>query len=194
MKSDMKKILVVVGTLVLLLVGIFYLRNRQTLPETQNLPEAVVEEEAVQTKTGVMRIIAPEAPLRVGEAQPFNIVFTTENPEIFGSDAVLLFNPEYLTADDSSVVPGAFYREFPRINVDRENGVIKITAYSPQSSVQAGEEVNFFAVNFTGVKSGATELKLDFIPGSTNTTTLVDKVNSANILGSVENLNLTVTE
>jgi len=195
MKNDMKKIIIVLFTLSLLLVGIIYLRNRgkQQLNNLSGQKELIQPKEVTEENPNSMSLVSPGRP-KIGSAFSVDVNFTTDNANIFGADAVLLYDPEYLEADKNSLEKGDFFIEYPRMTVDEKNGIIKVTAYNSGASTPLNAPLNFFKVNFTAVKAGATEVNFDYLPGATNTTTLVESETSRNILGSVNNLKLTIEE
>lgn len=195
MKNDMKKIIIVLFTLAFLLVGIIYLRNRgkQQLNNLSGEQEIIQKVELKEDNPNSMSLVSAGKP-KIGSDFAVNVNFTTDNSKIFGADAVLLFDPEYLEADKDSIEKGDFFNEYPRMTVDEKNGIIKVTAYNSSESTPLNTPLNFFKVNFTAVKTGATQVNFDYLPGATNTTTLVERETSKNILGSVNNLKLTIEE
>jgi len=191
----MKKIIIVLLTLGLLLVGIIYLRNRgkQQLNNLSGNQEIIQKVEVRAENPNSMSLVSAGKP-KAGSDFTVDVNFTTDNAGIFGADAVLLYDPEYLQADKNSLEKGDFFKDYPRMTVDEKNGIIKVTAYNSSESTPLNTPLNFFKVNFTAVKAGATQVNFDFLPGATNTTTLVDRETSKNILGSANNLMLTIEE
>src|SRR3989338_5636954 len=195
MKNDMKKIIIVLFTLSLLLVGIIYLRNRgkQQLNDLSGQKELIQPKEVTEKNPNSMSLVSPGR-VKIGSVFSVDVNFTTDNANIFGADAGLLYYPEYLEADKNSLEKGDFFQEYTRTTVDGKNGIIKVTAYNSSESPPLNTPVNFFKINFTAVKAGATEINFDYLPGATNTTTLVESDTSRNILGSANNLKLTIEE
>lgn len=199
MQKDTKKIVIVFVTLIFLLLGILYLRNRNRSRLTELSKPAEIQEQTEKPaesrgqKQNIVFLETGKGDLKAGGEAQVNVNFRTDNPDIFGADAVILYDTAYVATSGDRILPGNFFKEFPRISVDEENGIIRVTAYGADKTAPLNEPVNFLKINFLLLKAGPTEVNLDFTQGTTNTSTLVEKENSINILDAVENLKFNIT-
>src|SRR3990167_3423601 len=118
MNNDMKKIIIVLLTLGLLLVGIIYLRNRgkQQLNNLSSEQEIIQKVELKEDNSNSMSLVSAGKP-QIGSDFTVDVNFITDNSKIFVADAVLLYDPEYLVADKNSLEKGDFFKEYPRMTV-----------------------------------------------------------------------------
>lgn len=194
-KDDQQKILLVFILLIVLLIGIVVLRNYKAMQlknqmEPSQYPPIT---EIVKIPQGRMQVVM-DREAQVGGKIKAQVSIQTDGRELFGSDAILLYDPQYLeVADENDLVTGDYFENFPRRQIDAENGVIKVTGFSPSTSI-LDEVKPLFSVSFTALKAGQTTVSIDFEKDSTNTSTLVERGTSQNILEEVVNADLTIVE
>ena len=196
-QSEKTKLAIVVIVLAVLLTGIYFLRKdrQKKLSESFSPPvEKTMLMETEKEDDNVITVSSSGFEFEPGDVIPVEISFQAPGKNIFGSDIILLYDPQYLSTDETSVSPGGFFASIPRVLVDGENGIIKLTAIEGADRVLQDEEVNIATVNFTAVAEGRTSINLSFTRGETNTTTLTERTTSLNILQNFRGFDLTIEE
>lgn len=186
--------MIVFVVLVVLLAGILLIRERRKIKAPQAEPKnALTEEKAGQQITNQPAIIARAEPSSLAQNTATTVTFYINAPgkKIFGSDLIILYDPEYLSSDDTQIESGDYFSQVPRKTVDQQNGIIKITAIEGRDEVLS-RETAIAAVKFTTLKSGRTIVAYSFTPGTTNTTTLTERDTSQNILEKAVSAQITV--
>ena len=197
--TELKKILLVVGILFVLLLVFFALRWQRSLmlkkvgDNTQKNAEKTVSETVLpQTKEPSYLIGLSPNPVQSGDVVNAEVIFDAAGKEVVGSDVIIKYDPTLLQIEEE-IVPGKFFSSYLRKTVDNSLGILKVTGINPAGDGQKpGSPVVFFSVIFKTIKPGASVIKFDFKKGKTNTTTLVEKGTSRNILGLVSDANLII--
>lgn len=194
-KSDFQKIILVVIILLVLLIGLVMVRGtkKTTLNNTLN---KTVDKKPTATVTKVPLIgkyIFSEnsKSVKVGEKFSLVIEFNTPGKILTGADALLFFDPKLLQIE--SVTQGGYFKEYPRKAIDNNKGELKITAFMSRDQNKITGNVPLATLNFKALKSGKTQVKFDFVAGSDNRSTLVEKGTSRNLLGSVGLANIVIS-
>ncbi|OGG02136.1 hypothetical protein A2W14_02735 [Candidatus Gottesmanbacteria bacterium RBG_16_37_8] len=193
-KSDITKILIVVVILIVLLTGIFVVRKRGAKPfSEENIRTETNKEEVIPKENkNTITFESDTETVTVGQEIEINLNFRAPGKNIFGSDVVLLFDPEYLVLGEEGIGASDFFATMPRKDIDSENGIIKVTAFDGLDEVLTEDDQPLFSVSFKAVKSGTTKVSLEYSKGETNTTTLVERQTSENILDSVDSLEIVI--
>ena len=201
-KSEITKIMIVVVILLLLLTGIFFIRNKQSVPS--NVQESTEEESAAE-ETGVQEqdktakepenliiLEIDNETVTAGDSAAVNLKFKAPGKNIFGSDVYLMYDPDYLQVNENGIGKSDYFVSMPRATTDIENGIIKVTAFDGADKVLDSEFQNLFKVEFRALKTGTTTVSLNFSKGTTNTTTLVERETSRNVLEGVSGLTIVI--
>ncbi|OGG16354.1 hypothetical protein A3D05_01565 [Candidatus Gottesmanbacteria bacterium RIFCSPHIGHO2_02_FULL_40_24] len=195
--GEKQKIFIVLLILAVLISGIIYIRKRNSsvkiIPEVQiQEKEETFEDEEIK---GGSIFLSTDTPLiKVGSEATVSVNFGAYGKNIFGSDVILLFDPEYLSTDENMIEPGDFFTSIPRKTVDTDNGIIKITAIEGRDEVLTEEVSNAFSIRFRGLKPGSSVISFSFIKNETNTTTLVERGSSQNLLDEVQSETIDIEE
>lgn len=192
--KDFKKILLVSLVLITLLMIVLIIRawNKNRLDQMLSKKSSQFEEQLIEVSptveilSGLYSLVFSESTVKVEEASKATISFSTPGKIISGADVILHFDPK-LVQVEGDVIPGEFFTSYPRTTVDNEKGTIKVTAFSPSSTIEVNDLTELFSVNFKAVNQGVASVTFDFQPGKTNLSTLVEKGTSKNILGQVIN-------
>ncbi len=197
-KNEYKKIFIVLIVLITLLVGIVLLRMQRELAmkKTAETPTIEQKEEVTPTPTmyampGKYTIELSKTNISLGENVEDKIMFYAEGKVLDGSDVILKFDPEVLTAGDISQ-KGEYFNHYPREYIDNQKGVIKVSGYTLDLQSPMDSPVLLFSIPFTAKNSGQTTLSFDFQQRKTNLTTLIEHQTSRNILGQTDTVSLTV--
>lgn len=139
-------------------------------------------------------LISDKKTHRVGEEFPVFVRMFTGGSLSDGIDLELKYDQSVLEASSSSIVQGSAFNNYPVKNVDNKQGFIKISAISPATGNGFNGVANFVIINFKAVKTGNTNLKIQFTPGSTNETNVIKQGLGEDMLTEVSDLNLNVSE
>jgi hypothetical protein len=201
-KGEIKKIILVVILLVILSVGIVFVRTTKQLSLTMVKKELtnVVKKEQVVTiiptptfydMPGIYSINLTKPKIKAGEKTDAEIIFMASGVELNGSDVVLKFDKDKLRIDDK-VVLGDYFSSYPIQIIDNEKGILKISGFRPKNRIAMSNPTKLCVVTFTAQKPGNSEISFDFEKSKTNRTTLVERGTSLNILGQANPVTLTI--
>lgn len=148
---------------------------------------------AVTTKQQATIILSSaKSQYNAGEAVPVLVEVSTGGRSTEGVDLVLNFDPRLLEVSSGAAVKGEIYPEYPQIKVDPQAGVIQISGISGLSGRQFAGRGNFATINFKAKASGAANLTVNFTPGKTDDSNIVEALSGNDVLESVSDLTLTV--
>lgn len=187
-QSDYKRIMIVVGVLILLLIGIVFIRNRKPVSIGKKGP--VIVEISVTPVPAIYELSASSGDIHIGSTFTVDVVFDSGGRSIDSSDVLLKFDPLYLSAE-SKIQPGQYFSSYPRTSVNNSAGTVQITAFTSQPGT-IENNVKSFTIAFKAKKSGQAEIGFLFGKGSTNQTTLVEHKTSRNVLTDVKPLRITI--
>lgn len=141
---------------------------------------------------GEIQLLSSKKNYQVGEMIPLTIRVSTGGQPTFGTDLILRFDPKILEASSSAIKPGNIYSEYPLVNVNPKNGIISISGITRVG--QTGfEGVGVLAtLNLKAKKAGVTTLSVDFKPGSTADSNIIEAKTVKDILRRVQNLELVI--
>jgi len=134
--------------------------------------------------------IKTSAQLNVGETIVTAIRINPGRGEsISGADAIVRFDPAKLTVVEP-IKTDFDFANYPRKSVDAKSGTVKITGYGIDCDPCSGL---LAAITFKAIAQGQTSIDLDYLPGSTNLSTIAQKGTGRNILGRVEGATVTIS-
>jgi len=112
-----------------------------------------------------------------------------------GADAILEFNPDYLTVEKAS--SSQMFKLYPRLSYDNSTGQIIITGVNIDfpNSPNLSSPPNFplFAtLTFSAKKLGTAQIKFNYKPNSTTASTAVRAKDSKNVLTHVNNATIKI--
>lgn len=129
--------------------------------------------------------VAPKTSYKVGENIEVAVRLVTTGHPVIGTDMVLSYDPKLLEASKSAFIKGRIYDDYPYVDINTENGVIKVSgiASTPQ---RAFNGIGIFGkVNLKAKVSGKANIKLD-------NSNVIDAITNQNILEQVSNLEINI--
>lgn len=196
-KSEKNKIVIVVILLLILLSGIFVIRAKKRLV---SYDESVVSNESTgvmpmtEKEDNIIFLTSDKTNLETGEILKVKVSFTAPGKKIFGSDIILLYDPEFLSTDLNKISSGNFFGSYPGKTIDPVNGIIRLSAYDGKNEVLEAVAYDIMEIDFKAIKIGQTQLSLSFEKGKTNTSNLVEAATSQNILEKTQGLSILIDE
>lgn len=197
--SDFKKVILVVVVLLILLIGLVMVRGSKkttlnnTLNNTLNQTSEKKPTVTVTKAPEIGKYLFSEKSKTVKPGEKFSLVieFTAPGKVLTGADALVSYDPKLLQIE--TVTPAGYFKEYPRKSIDNSLGELKITAFISRDQNKITGNVPLATINFKAIKTGKTQVKFDFITGSDNRSTLVEKGTSRNLLGSVGLANIVIS-
>lgn len=201
-QADKKFIFLVVGIILLVeaiwawqslglnITQIKALILRSNVPSTANAP-------VVSPKNQITSIIlsAPKKNIKVGEEVVVAINLSSEK-YTDGTDLVISYNPKLLSVilnkqTQSPVSVGSLYNEYPLNELDEKEGKITVSGISSSSTGTLAKGV-FGAITFQAKAPGTAKIALDYTPGSTIDSNVIENKTAKDVLNKVEDLELNI--
>lgn len=139
-----------------------------------------------------LTLLSSKKDYKVGDNLIVDIDLSTNLHKTIGTDIVLKYDPKYLEATSGAFIRGGIYPDYPAVEVDNAKGVINASGIiNPNEGGFAGSGI-FGEVVFKAKTAGTTDLKLDFIKGTTNDSNVFELGASDDILKEVNNLEINI--
>lgn len=184
-----KVLFIVLGVVVLaevIWVGSMLIKPTPTIP-----PRAPQLAEIEPEKETVISLTTTASNLKVGENIDVAIDLSSSKKSN-ASDLIINFDPKKLTVQNPSspVVKGSIYGSYPINKIDIKLGKITVSGISEGVAVMA--DGLFGVVSFKAKAAGLTTISVEFIPGSTTDTNVIESETGEDILEKVQNLELNI--
>lgn len=150
--------------------------------------KVVKKTESVLTKASI-NLSTAKSVYKVGEAVSLLIKVSTGNRLSAGADLVLKYDPNFLEVSTPSFVKGSTYDDYPAIDVDLTKGIIRASGLVSSSKQGFNGSGDFGELNFTAKALGETNITLEFSPGNTADSNIMEAITNKDILekgGSVK--------
>ncbi len=128
----------------------------------------------------------------VGDLVPVTVRISTGGHPTQGVDLVIKYDPTKLEASASGFIKGDVYDDYPALNINSDKGVLRVSGIVGISKPGFIGNGNFGTINFKAKLSGITDVSLDFSPGLTNDTNMVEVGNSKDILEKVSGVKINI--
>lgn len=187
--ASTRKIVLVIIILIFVISGLLIFRFMKT-PGTQE-NQSILPDETTENRTntnsevlpGAYKIIIDKQYVTLESSVKATVLLSAVGQKIDGTDIILRFDPKMLQSADE-IETGNIFQNYPQKTVDNAKGSIKVTAYGT-SNVDLNDNEEILTVTFKPLQKGSARVWFEFQPRSTNTTTIVQKGTSKNILGTV---------
>lgn len=114
-----------------------------------------------------------------------------------GTDLIIFYNPKLLTVETDKkkapVAVGLIYDDYPVNSVDEKNGKIMISGISTKTNGVIAQGT-FGTISFLAKADGKTAITIDFTPGSTIDTNVIETKTAKDVLQQAQNLNLEIVK
>lgn len=158
----------------------------------QPVPPAAKVVRPAPITNGKISLVSAQSVYKVGSQIPVSVRVFTGGHTTDGTDLILKYDPKSLEASESSVIKGNIYQEFPSLEVNQSTGTVKISGITGTNQKGFSGLGNLAIINFKAKASGQTKLMVDFKKNSTNDSNIIDSGTSKDLLGSVDDLSLTI--
>ncbi|MBI2011135.1 hypothetical protein HYS91_00025 [Candidatus Daviesbacteria bacterium] len=179
-------VIIIIGELIW---GAWYLL--QPIPKREDLKKVV---NIVETKnTATISLSSDKTNYKVGENVTVNI--EVESLEFTdGTDLILKYDPTKLRLEGNAntvFTKGNLYPEYLALKIDNSNGVFSVSGTStPESKSEPGSD--FGTLKFKAITSGATTINIDFTPGVSTDSNVIDAKTSGDILDNALDLEVII--
>lgn len=133
-----------------------------------------------------------KASLKVGEKVTVSISLFSDKATD-GTDLIISFDPKYLTPDQviNPVKVGTVYTSYPTNSLGSQKDRIIVSGITNQTNGVVPQGV-FGSIVFTARAPGKTLVNLDFTPGSTADSNVIESKTGKDLLEKVNNLELNI--
>jgi hypothetical protein len=140
-------------------------------------------------------LIPSKESFKIGDYVPVAIRVSTGGRATVGTDLVLQYDPKYLEAPaQANFLRGQIYKDYPVISIDNKTGQVRVSGVdSPGESGFSGIGI-LGEMIFTAKKEGKTTLQIQFKPGGTNLTNVIENTTAKNLLDQVYNLDVNISQ
>lgn len=188
-----KNIFIVLGIIVVveLILGVRAVINKPTSTQAPSETAGILNLPATkQSNKGAIILIADKKEVKPGDTVAVSV--QVNSPQLTtGVDMVAKFDPTLLSAIDGDIHQGTIFSRYPLAKVDPA-GVVSISGIAtPGAPGFSGKDI-FATVNFKALKAGKVSITLDFTPGSTADSNIVDSQSGQDLLEEVGNLEVVV--
>ncbi len=164
-----------------------------TKPTKQGSTERGLVSEAKASSASVF-LQTPKSSYTIGEKVVVTIsISSTRHTD--GTDLIIKYDPKVLAMDPAvtkaPVAVGKIYTEYPINTVDEKAGKITVSGITSAPSGVVPQGV-FGTVTFVAKASGKTKIALDFTPGSTSDSNVVESKTALDVLDGVKDVDLTI--
>lgn len=179
-----KNILMLLGVVIVAEVlwagWVLYQTNRQ-ISQTVLPPATTVQPTQIELQTD-------RTSVKVGEKFTVSIYMLSDK-STDGADLIINYDPKLLLAEQ--VILGTLYNEYPKNTIDVKESKVTISGISTEMD---GINPNglFGSIVFTAKAPGRSSLSLDFTPGSTVDTNVIEQGTGKDILEKVNNLEVNI--
>lgn len=142
---------------------------------------------AIQPMTdGKITLTTPKSEYRVGERIPLSIRVFTGGNYVSGVDLVLKYDNKLIQASGSGIVASTgMFDEYPLKQVDDKLGSIQLSGIVNSKSKGFNGGGVFANINLVARSKGSAKFTVDFKPGLTNESNIVDSRTGQDILSKV---------
>lgn len=126
--------------------------------------------------------------VKVGEKFTVSIYMLSDK-STDGADLIINYDPKLLLAEQ--VILGTLYNEYPKNTIDVKESKVTISGISTET---AGIKPNglFGSIVFTAKAPGSSGISLEFTPGSTVDTNVIEQGTGEDVLEKVNNLEVNI--
>src|SRR3989344_7329665 len=144
---------------------------------------------------GVLSLIPDKTSYKKGDRVAIDVKLFSGGYTTDSTDLVIKYDPRFLEPDaEEFAVKGQIYSEYPALQVEKTVGLIGISGITLPSSDGFSGVGTFAKLNFRALQDGQTQVVVDFESGKTADSNIVLSGSSKDILGSVSNASILISE
>lgn len=190
--SSLPKIIFVILILIIvaeLIWGVWYILK----PNPSYIAEASKIEIIPPEPEADIELVSSTKEVKPGDTLPVDIQIYAAGTNTYGADLVVKYDPSILSLQGTPnliFTKGELYSDYLGQESETERGIFRVSGIS---NVYSGVETDdiFGTLNFKAVKSGLTNISIEFSDGSTDDSNVIDD-QGQDVLNSVTNLDINV--
>jgi len=127
-----------------------------------------------------------------GQTVTVDVIIDTAGIGVVGADAVIIYDPRLVAI--TKVDPGKIFADYPLAAFDNSAGKAQLSGIVSSVNDLYSGKGTFGSLTIQGISEGNTELDFSFVPGSTTDSNVAVTSGNGDILSSVSNLQVLVTQ
>lgn len=136
-------------------------------------------------------LVASQKEVKVGDNLSVDVMISSNNNPTVGTDLIIKYDPNLLSLSKTSFTKGTVYQEYLGQSLDDSKGVFRISGLSTATSKNSVDG-KFGTLNFNALAAGRAQVTIDFKPGSSTDSNVIDAKLSKDILDRVDNLEVNI--
>lgn len=150
---------------------------------------------AVKPSPTTVTLTASASTVKVGQKVTVSINISSQR-KVAGADLIMTYDPKFLSVEPdpkgSPVTAGTIFTDYPQNILNNAAGRITVSAITSSQSGVLGSG-NFGSIVFTAKSVGQTKIAVDFTPGSTTDSNVIETKTGKDVLEKVDNVDLNIT-
>lgn len=161
---------------------------------TSPIPSNEVSAVTTQPLMGGKIILTTDKPeYNIGDIVTVTARLVTGGHSTLGTDLILKYNPQVLELNGAEAIsPGKTYADYPLIGFDPNLGLISVSGLAPANVGGFNGIGDFATIQFKATKSGPADFQVEYQPGSTIDTNIIDENTAQDIIDEVQNVNVKI--
>lgn len=197
----------IVLSFVLLSTRIAAPRRSPIVNQETNISIATGDSQAIEVipadqKGGKLIMNPSDSSLTVGRAIEMEVNIDAPGITLDGADVVISYDPRLVRVGaignntaNTDLSRGPYFLQLVRTTVDQTAGKITVTGFSPREEMLQKEDTNpvaMFSFPVTALQPGVATFHIEYQPGRSDLSTLVEQGTSKNILTGVHDAVITI--
>lgn len=192
---------------VFVFVRSIFLPRTDTSNQEASIPIVINEPEGIRVtpteQIGGRLLIHPSvSSMTIGRSIEMEVAIDAPDVTLDGADILLIYDPALVKVGavvnataNSDLSRGPYFRQLVRATVDEKVGKIAVTGFSPRETLpqkKGTDPVTAFSFPVTALQAGVAVFQIEYQPGRSDLSTLVEKGTSKNILTRADSATITI--
>lgn len=159
------------------------------------LTAPIVSTDAQAMTNGRISLVTSRKEFKVGEVVPVNVRVSTGGHTSDGIDVIVKFDPDFFDlSDKNGVENGDLFTDFSSKISDEDKKVIQLSGINAADFLGYNGSDDFATLNLVTKKVGQTTIEVDYSPGATSDSNILESRSSRDLLEKVFNLELNIDQ
>lgn len=171
----------------------FYKPGSQNI---QTIPQQASSSATIDQNITSISMTTSQKSVKVGTEFVVNINVDS-NQASDGTDLIITFNPKYLAVvpavSSGAMTVGSIYSEYPVNKVDGNAGIITTSGITNEKGGILAKGL-IGSIKFKALQAGQANIDVKFVKGATNESNVISAITGKDMLGSVNNLEVNITQ
>ncbi len=194
---DHKKIIYLVIALAGVLLVVELAWAYATLYKSSGSKNITALPTAIQSQKTKISLVAPKTSLTVGEEVTVAVSISS-TALTDGTDLVINYDSKFLEVVPAQgvqtpIAVGSIYSQYPNNKLDTLRGIITASGISSEKNGILANGI-FGTIVFRAKAMGSAQVSINYLPGATNESNVIETATGKDVLGGVQNLQLVITK